>query len=616
MSEPTVDAGVVYVGGFGGWLWALDAASGDTLWTYHLVEPIPTDATSAPIVLDDTVFMGAALGNGAVVAVDARTGSQLWRDDRAAMDLVASYGQVYADGPISFDATSGTPLWDMTGDRAYHQARPVGAASDVLYVVETNEGLMALDALSGRTLWTFGGVRSRVALADGVAYASGTGYVFGIDTATGAELWRSSVDSHWVSSPVAANGVVVVGSGDGVLYAFSGEPRTDQETTTTDQTVTEQATTTTRQSSPPVSYGWSRLSDEAIVGEGRGQMLGITASELGLVAIGSAYREDKNQTYPTQVAAVWTSADGTTWTRVRDDPAAFGAGSDEMMYAVVTGGPGLVAVGKSYRDVDHQGYPTLAATVWTSRDGINWIRVPDDKAVLGKGRIRGVTSGGPGFVAVGVSDDGMPVWTSPDGTNWAPIPDDAAVLGGANLFDVTSGGPGLVAVGSHLEPVGDVFMVPMPAVWTSADGTTWARVAYDGNAFGDEGGRINAVTVGGPGLVAVGESGGAAAAWTSTDGMAWTRVPHDDAVFGRAEEATEARIYDVTVGGPGLVAAGAIGHDAAVWTSTDGTAWKRVEEDGSVFRKTGPMFGIVEWDSDLIAVGGSADPAVWIVASN
>jgi len=48
------------------------------------------------------------------------------------------------------------------------------------------------------------------------------------------------------------------------------------------------------------------------------------------------------------------------------------------------------------------------------------------------------------------------------------------------------------------------------------------------------------VTVGGPGLVAVGldESSGDkdAAVWTSPDGITWSRVPHDDAVFGGEDE--------------------------------------------------------------------------------
>jgi hypothetical protein len=50
--------------------------------------------------------------------------------------------------------------------------------------------------------------------------------------------------------------------------------------------------------------------------------------------------------------------------------------------------------------------------------------------------------------------------------------------------------------------------------------------------------------------------------WTSVDGMTWSRVPHDEMAFG-------GWVFRVTVGGPGLVAVGRVGSleggDAAVW---------------------------------------------------
>ena len=79
------------------------------------------------------------------------------------------------------------------------------------------------------------------------------------------------------------------------------------------------------------------------------------------------------------------------------------------------------------------------------------------------------------------------------------------------------------------------------------------------------------VTVGGPGLVAVGWDGPSEAVWTSPDGISWSRVPDDDAVFSGAGNQ---EMSGVTVGAPGLVAVGSdqSGGDAdvAVWTSPDG----------------------------------------------
>ncbi len=49
--------------------------------------------------------------------------------------------------------------------------------------------------------------------------------------------------------------------------------------------------------------------------------------------------------------------------------------------------------------------------------------------------------------------------------------------------------------------------------------------------------------------------------WTSTDGITWSRVPHDEDVFAGAG------MRSVTAGGPGLVAVGSDGEAAAVWVA-------------------------------------------------
>ena len=69
---------------------------------------------------------------------------------------------------------------------------------------------------------------------------------------------------------------------------------------------------------------------------------------------------------------------------------------------------------------------------------------------------------------------------------------------------------------------------------------------------------IGAVAVGGPGLVAVGSNGGDAAVWTSADGQTWSRVPDDEAVFGGPGIQG---MSDVVVGGPGFVA---VGRDSSI----------------------------------------------------
>jgi hypothetical protein len=249
------------------------------------------------------------------------------------------------------------------------------------------------------------------------------------------------------------------------------------------------------------------------------------------------------------------------------------------MWGVTAGGPGLVAVGITFSGFDAD------AAVWTSVDGLTWSRVHDDGSVLGGPATQamyGVTAGGPGLVAVGEEtlsgSNRAAVWTSVDGLEWSRVPHDAAIFGGQGtrftggdhgMLDVTTGGPGLVAVGYGGKPSN-----VDAAVWTSPDGLVWEAVPQDPDVFGGEGDqRMISVVAGGPGLVAVGQSapGGNldAAVWVSLDGLTWSRVPDSgDSLGGDGWQ----NMLSVTVGGPGLVAVGFESHnnddDAAVWTST------------------------------------------------
>ena len=67
-------------------------------------------------------------------------------------------------------------------------------------------------------------------------------------------------------------------------------------------------------------------------------------------------------------------------------------------------------------------------------------------------------------------------------------------------------------------------------------------------------------TAGGAEWVAVGAEG---MVRTSVDGITWTRVPDDEAVFGLNW------VFKVTVGGPGFVAIGWSGSNAAVWVTEE-----------------------------------------------
>jgi hypothetical protein len=83
--------------------------------------------------------------------------------------------------------------------------------------------------------------------------------------------------------------------------------------------------------------------------------------------------------------------------------------------------------------------------------------------------------------------------------------------------------------------------------------------------------------------------------WRSTDGRHWERT---------LRTSTDQRINAITAGGPGFVAVGANGTQAAVWTSKDGATWRPVVD--SAFDR-GWMQSIVATKSGLVVFGGRSD---------
>lgn len=311
------------------------------------------------------------------------------------------------------------------------------------------------------------------------------------------------------------------------------------------------------------------------------------------------------------------SVESLPWSRVPEDSTAFRPMADDAIHSVTARGSGFVAVGRAGAG--------WRAAVWLSSDGITWSLLPVDEAppeAEGASWMTDVVVGGPGLVAVGSETLDQPlgtqavIWTSDDGTSWSKIP--AAELGSDDpddptfwLSDVTVGGPGLVAVGrafnsTEPDPCGGCG----GAVWTSMDGITWERAPVDPDLLDG----IERVAAHQSGLVAIGsgwtDDQKNGAMWISPDGLSWTAVPHAP------------KLTSITATGSGLLVgvgteeleenacdADANGDCLAVaWTSVDGTTWTRVPHDEAVFGG-GPdkqmMSDVTTIGSGVVAVGTS-----------
>jgi hypothetical protein len=227
---------------------------------------------------------------------------------------------------------------------------------------------------------------------------------------------------------------------------------------------------------------------------------GITATVPygdGFVAVGLDSRLDG----PVN-GAIWSSPDGTTWTRVGVAEADL---ANVKLDMVATDGRRLIALGRpSASDNAHEG---LDLILWLSDDGTDWRRPADPQSPFGSAAIRGIVGGPSGFVAWGEDGGKAALFHSADGESWERLL-TGTLFHGAGIGSVKPYRGGFVAVGGRSAPGTDpnVLTIGGPdlstaAAWWSPDGRTWYA------AETETGHGLGSVEVGADGLLSVGSSG-------------------------------------------------------------------------------------------------------------
>jgi outer membrane protein assembly factor BamB len=230
-SSPAVANGVVYVGSNYDTVYALNATTGHTLWR----NTTPTGGSgtdSSPAVANGVVYVGNT--NGAVYALNATNGTELWRNTTGLADSspAVANGVVYGGNNYGYfyalNANNGTQLWN---DQILPVQSSPAVANGVVYVGVVDEQfgggyVNAFYATNGTELWRnmTGLADSSPAVANGVVYVGNTnGGVYALNATTGGPLWNYTTGGAVQSSPAVANGVVYEGSNDGNVYAIGND---------------------------------------------------------------------------------------------------------------------------------------------------------------------------------------------------------------------------------------------------------------------------------------------------------------------------------------------------------------------------------------------------------
>src|SRR6266540_3911040 len=223
-------------GSANGKLHALDAATGQELWTFPS-DALPGDhAWTSPPVANGVVYFGVNRPIPVVYAVNATTGQEIWHHTGPVANIVSSPALesdriyvAFTDGTIrALDATNGQVIWSVTHPGGAYSSPAV--AGGRLYIAIHNSGLLALDANTGSELWLApmpGPQWSSPAVANGVVYiGNNSGDLYAFNAETGSPVWQTAVSPGFDlgSSPTVANGVVYVASGiDASATHFQGK---------------------------------------------------------------------------------------------------------------------------------------------------------------------------------------------------------------------------------------------------------------------------------------------------------------------------------------------------------------------------------------------------------
>ena len=216
ISSPNVLDGRVYVTFTDGTIRALDAASGQIIWS--IVHP--GGAYSSPAIAGGRLYI--AIHNQGLLALDANTGSELWLSPMPGPQWsspAVDNGRVFVGSRddhkvYAFDAVTGQTLWTATTSDWVHSSPAV--ANGVVYIGNEAGDLHAFNAATGGIIWRTGLTPTLASSTDRrwrTASFMPPGKMpklYAVEAATGRVLFRGSIDTagQSLASPTVDEGTV------------------------------------------------------------------------------------------------------------------------------------------------------------------------------------------------------------------------------------------------------------------------------------------------------------------------------------------------------------------------------------------------------------------------
>ena len=180
--------------------------------------------------------------DGKLITLNAQTGQTIWLYDHGAPTLILRGGSSpqitrneivagYSDGKLAaYNLSDGRLIWEHTvsepeGATDIEQmidivAAPI-VADGVIYTVNYQGNIAAVDASSGQTIWQHPlSSYTGMALSNHYLFVTDAdGYVWAFDRTSGDVIWRQmQLANRILSAPVVQGDTLVVGDGEGFVH--------------------------------------------------------------------------------------------------------------------------------------------------------------------------------------------------------------------------------------------------------------------------------------------------------------------------------------------------------------------------------------------------------------
>ena len=243
-SAPTAAGGKVFVVSATNVLHAVNQADGTEAWQYPgIPETAGVLSAASPAVSGNSVVV--PYSSGEIIAFDTESGSAKWADavvrstrtlavsgltDVAASPVIYE-GVVYATGvsgrTIAVSLENGERLWE---ENLGSSSTPA-ISGNAIFIIDLQDNIAALDRATGKAFWRtalpvlrkkkFYSVWTGPTLAGNVLWAvSNDRRMIGVDPATGNIIVDRELPSAAYIKPIAAGGQLLVLASDGSLAAF------------------------------------------------------------------------------------------------------------------------------------------------------------------------------------------------------------------------------------------------------------------------------------------------------------------------------------------------------------------------------------------------------------